>query len=187
MPIILPYKNKLPKIEATAFIAANVVISGDVTIGANSGIWYGTVIRGDVASISIGNNTNIQDNSVVHVTRAGHKQNKTGDSPANTSIGDNVTVGHKCIMHACTIANNAFIGMGSTLMDMSHVEEFGMIAAGSVLTPAKIVKYGELWAGVPAKFFRRLTEEEMSYIKTSADNYRILAEEYKLIERNYTK
>ena len=178
MPLILPYKNILPKIAKTAMLAPNSVIAGDVEIGEGSAIWFFTVARGDVASIKIGANSNIQDNCVVHVTRANHIANKTGNEPANTIIGNNVTVGHSCILHACTIEDNSFIGMQSVVMDLSTVKTNGMLAAGSLLTAGKTVNEGELWGGRPAKFMRMLTQEEIIFIQKSADNYQILAQEY---------
>lgn len=176
---IIKYKNITPDISDSAFIADNCRISGDVKIGANSGIWYNCVIRGDVSHIRIGDNSNIQDNSVIHVTRANHLANKTGAEGGPTIIGNNVTIGHSAIIHACTIKDNAFIGMGSIVMDLAIVEEFSMLAAGAVLTPKKIIKSGELWAGNPARYLRDLTQEEKDYIKISADNYALLASEYK--------
>jgi len=177
--VIIQYKQARPNIDSSAFIAQNAVISGNVTIGKNVGIWYGCVLRGDVSAIQIGENSNIQDGTTIHGTRANHVQNKTGDSAADVIIGKNVTVGHNCIIHACTIEDESFVGMGSIMMDLSKVEKHGMLAAGSVLSPKKVVKSGELWAGVPAKFFRKLSEEEIAYIATSANNYSLLAKEYK--------
>lgn len=181
MKNIFAYKNILPTIHQSSFIAHNAIIAGDVRIGKDSGIWYGCVLRGDVAKINIGERTNIQDNCVIHGTRPNHLQNKTGPDGAPTMIGSGTTIGHNAIIHACIIEDNCFIGMGSILMDLSRVEEFGMLAAGAVLTPKKVVRSGEIWAGNPAKFFRLMTEEEMAYIKVSADNYLELAQEYKLI------
>jgi carbonic anhydrase/acetyltransferase-like protein (isoleucine patch superfamily) len=181
MKNILTYKNTSPKIDESAFIASNAVISGDVKIGKNSSIWYGCVLRGDVAKIEIGENSNIQDNCVLHGTRPNHAQNKTGAEGAQVKVGSNVTIGHNAIIHACTIKDNAFVGMGCVVMDLCVVEEFGMLAAGAVLTPKKVVKSGQIWAGNPAKYFRDLSEEEKNYIKISADNYFELAKEYKLI------
>ncbi|MDA7705204.1 gamma carbonic anhydrase family protein [Rickettsiales bacterium] len=179
MSNIIKYNNILPQIDNSSFIAPNATISGDVKIGKNSGIWYGTVIRGDVAKIKIGNYTNIQDNSVIHVTRANHVQNKTNDEGGPTIIGDYVTIGHNAIIHACTIKDYSFIGMGAIIMDLAIIEENSMIAAGAVVTPGKIVKSGQIWAGNPAKYFRDLTQEEIDYIKISAMNYWDLAKEYK--------
>ena len=176
---IIKHNNILPDINLESFIACNAIISGDVTIGKNSGIWYGTVIRGDVAKIRIGNYTNIQDNSVVHVTRANHVQNKTGDEGGPTIIGDYVTIGHSAIIHACNINDYSFIGMGAIIMDLAIIEKYSMVAAGAVVTPGKIVKSGQIWAGNPAKYLRDLTEKERDYIKISAKNYWDLAKEYK--------
>ncbi len=179
MKNILPYKNILPKIDSSAFIAHSAIISGDTSIGKNSGIWYGCVLRGDVTKIIVGDNTNIQDNCILHGTRPNHAQNKTGAEGAPVIIGNGVTIGHGAIIHACIIEDNSFIGMGSIIMDLAKVEQYGMLAAGAVLTPKKVVKSGQIWAGNPAKYFRDMTDEEKNYIKISADNYAELAREYK--------
>jgi carbonic anhydrase/acetyltransferase-like protein (isoleucine patch superfamily) len=179
MKNILPYRTILPNIDSTAFIAHTAIISGDTKIGKNSGIWYGCVLRGDVTKITIGDNTNIQDNCVLHGTRPNHAQNKTGNKDAPVIVGSGVTIGHNAIIHACIIEDNSFIGMGSIVMDLAQVEEFGMLAAGAVLTPGKIVKSGQIWAGNPAKYFRDMNEAERNYIKISADNYAEMAAEYK--------
>jgi carbonic anhydrase/acetyltransferase-like protein (isoleucine patch superfamily) len=179
---ILPYRGIAPTIESSAFVAHSAIISGDVKIGKNSGIWYGCVLRGDVTKIVIGENTNIQDNCVLHGTRPHHAQNKTGAEGAPVLIGNGVTIGHGAIIHACIIEDNAFIGMGSLIMDLARVEEYGMLAAGAVLTPGKVIKSGQIWAGNPAKYFRDMTQVEKDYIKVSADNYAELAREYKLIK-----
>ncbi len=183
MKNILTYRGVKPIIDQSAFIASTAIISGDTVIGKNVGIWYGCVIRGDVAKIRIGDGTNIQDNTVIHVTRANHAQNKTGDAGGPTIIGKGVTIGHRAMVHGCTVEDNVLIGMGSIVMDLARVEEYGMLAAGAVLTPGKVVKKGQIWAGNPAKYFRDLTETEINYIKTSADNYIELAMEYKDIEK----
>lgn len=179
MKNILSYRGILPKIDESAFIAHTAVISGDVEIGKNVGIWYGCVLRGDVTKITIGEGTNIQDNTVLHGTRPNHAQNKTGAEGAPVIIGKGVTIGHNAIIHACIIEDYAFIGMGSIIMDLARVEKYGMLAAGAVLTPGKVVKSGQIWAGNPAKYFRDLTQKEIAYIKTSEENYIELANEYK--------
>jgi carbonic anhydrase/acetyltransferase-like protein (isoleucine patch superfamily) len=184
MKNIFSYRNFSPKIDKSVFVAPNAIISGNVEISQDSSIWYGCVLRGDVAKIKIGKNSNIQDNSVLHGTRANHLQNKTGDSGAEVIIGDNVTIGHKAIIHACSIQDNAFIGMGAIIMDLAIVEKFAMLAAGAVLTPKKVVKSNQIWAGNPARYFRDLTQAEIDYIKISADNYAELAREYDILTRS---
>jgi carbonic anhydrase/acetyltransferase-like protein (isoleucine patch superfamily) len=175
----IPYRNILPKIDKSAFIANNVIITGNVVVGANSSIWFGSVLRGDVTAITIGNNTNIQDNCIIHGTRPNHAQNKTGSNGAPVAIGDFVTVGHSAIIHACTISDYAFVGMGSIVMDLAIIEQYAMLAAGAVLTPGKIIKSKQIWAGNPAKYLRDMTQTELDYIKISAQNYVELANEYK--------
>ena len=179
MKNILSYRGITPTIDSSAFVASTAVLSGDVKIGKNSGIWYGCVLRGDVTKIVIGDNTNIQDNCVMHGTRPNHAQNKTGAEGAPAIIGSNVTIGHGAIVHACIIEDYAFIGMGSMVMDLARVEKFAMLAAGAVLTPGRVVKSGQIWAGNPAKYFRDMTEGEKNYIQISADNYAELGREYK--------
>lgn len=166
---LISYNKATPKVSPRCFIANNATIIGNTTIGDKSSIWFGCVIRGDVAKISIGNNTNIQDNTVIHVSRNG------GD----TIIGNNVTIGHKALLHGCTLHDTCFVGMGSIILDNATIETGGMLAAGSLLTSNKTIKSGELWAGSPAKLFRLLTPSEISYIMTSANNYYALSLEYK--------
>lgn len=166
--LIMPYNGIWPNIDKKAFIAPSASIIGDVTIKSGSGVWFNVVLRGDVEPITIGENTNIQDGSVVHCTRNGGK----------TVIGSNVTIGHKTLIHACTLQDSCFIGMGAILMDKVIVETGGMVAAGSIVTPGKIIRKGEIWAGNPAKFFRHLTEEEANFIMVSANNYYQHVQEY---------
>ena len=179
MKNILTYRGIAPTIDQSSFIAPTAIVSCDTIIGKNVGVWYGCVIRGDVAKIRIGDDTNIQDNTVIHVTRPHHAQNKTSCDGGPTVIGKGVTIGHGAIIHACIIEDYSFIGMGSIVMDLARVESYGMLAAGAVLTPGKVVKSGQIWAGNPAKYFRDLTEVEKNYIKTSAENYIELMREYK--------
>jgi carbonic anhydrase/acetyltransferase-like protein (isoleucine patch superfamily) len=154
---VLPFGSIVPKIDADAWIAPGVPIVGDVEIGAGSSVWYGCVVRGDIEPIRIGKNTNIQDGTVVHVNSGGFA----------TTIGSEVTVGHMCLIHGCTLEDGAFIGMKSTLMDGVVVESGGMVAAGSLVPPGKRVKKGEIWAGSPAKFFRPVTPEiETLFVET---------------------
>lgn len=166
--IILPYKGIMPRIASDAFIAPGAVVIGDVVIGSQSNVWFGCVIRGDVNTIRIGERTNIQDGTIVHVTR------KTGP----TTIGSGITIGHAAIIHACTLEDDSFIGMGATVMDFAKVQSGGMLAAGAVLTPGKTVPPGQIWAGNPAKLFRELKVEEAEFIPISANNYVELAQDY---------
>ena len=168
-PIILPYKGVTPTIHPSAWIAPGAVIIGDVHIGAESNVWFGCVIRGDVMSIRIGERTNIQDGSVVHVTR------KIGP----TVIGSGVTVGHKALIHAATIEDGSFVGMGSVVLDFAVIETGGFLAAGGILTPRKRIPKGQMWAGNPAKYLRDLKQEEADYIPVSAQHYVNLSKEYR--------
>lgn len=167
-PLILPYKGITPRIAPDAFIAPGAVVIGDVVIGAQTNVWFGCVIRGDVNTIRIGERTNIQDGTIIHVTR------KTGP----TLIGSGITIGHRAVIHAATLKDDCFVGMCATAMDAAVVESGGMLAAGAVLTPGKIVPAGQIWAGNPAKFFRELKVEEAEFIPVSARNYVELAQDY---------
>lgn len=151
----------VPEVDASAWIAPTAAVIGDVTVGAGTGIWFGAVVRGDFNAISIGRNTNIQDNAVVHVTAG----------PCAVSIGDDVTVGHGAILHGCTLMNRAFVGMGSIVLDGAVIESNGMLAAGALLTSGKTIGPGELWAGSPAKLLRPLGDDEISFIGHSARHY----------------
>jgi len=166
--LILPYKGMRPTIASDTFVAQNAVVVGDVVVGAQSSIWYGCVLRGDVNKIRIGDRTNIQDGTIVHVTR----------ETFACEIGSNVTVGHAAILHGCRLQDDCFIGMGATVMDGAIVESGAMVAAGALVTPGKIVKKGELWAGSPAKFMRPVTEEECANFHASAKHYAELAWAY---------
>lgn len=166
---IYPYRGIMPKIHETAFIAPSASIIGDVEIGEGTNIWYNAVLRGDVYNIRIGKNTNIQDGTVIHTT-----SNFQG-----TTVGDNVTVGHTAILHACTVEDYGFVGMQACVMDGAVVENMAMLAAGALLTPGKRVPSGQLWAGRPAKFMRGLTQEEKDHILWSAGHYRKLGQEHK--------
>lgn len=168
-PIILPYRGIWPNIHETAFVAPGAVVIGDVEIGAESNVWFGCVIRGDVNFIRIGARTNIQDGTVVHVTR----------EIGPTVIGSGITIGHKAVLHACVLEDGCFVGMGAMAMDFATVKSGGMLAAGALLTPRKTVNSGELWSGSPAKLMRPLRQEEADFIPVSAENYVKLAAEYK--------
>ena len=166
--LILPYKGVVPQIAKDAFIAQTAVVTGNVVIGAQSGVWYGCVLRGDVHEIRVGERSNIQDGTIVHCTRGKY----------GCYIGSDVTIGHGAILHACTLQDGCFVGMGATVMDGAVVESGAMVAAGALVTPGKVVKKGELWGGSPAKFLRPLSEAELAFFPVSAANYVELAQDY---------
>ncbi|QHD64900.1 gamma carbonic anhydrase family protein [Neorickettsia findlayensis] len=166
---LLELKEAFPSIASSSFIAENAFVIGDVTVGPKSSIWYGCNIRGDVNYIRIGSYTNIQDCTMIHVNH---------DEKGHTEIGNYVTVGHQCLLHACTLMDETFVGMGSIIMDGTIMESGSMVAAGSLVTSNRHIKSGELWLGRPAKFARILTAEEISHIKESAVRYAALAEKY---------
>lgn len=165
--MIIEFKGKKPQIEADVFIGENVTIIGDVKIGSGSSIWPGAVLRGDLNSITIGKNSNIQDCTVIHV-----------DSNVPTVIGDNVTVGHSAVIHGCVVGNQSLIGMGATVLDGAVVGEKAIVAANALVTPGKKVDDMSLWGGVPAKKLRTITEQEADKLLESANRYTALAKEY---------
>jgi carbonic anhydrase/acetyltransferase-like protein (isoleucine patch superfamily) len=166
--MIRAYKNVAPTIAKDAFIAEGAVVIGDVHIGAESNVWFGCVIRGDVNIIRIGSRTNIQDGTVIHVTR------KTGP----TIIGSGVTIGHSVLLHACTLEDDCFIAMHSTIMDGAVVESGAWVAGGALVTPNKRILKGQIWGGNPARYLRDMKEEEKQFIAISSKNYVELAKDY---------
>lgn len=169
MKNILSYKNLHPVFGNNVFIAENACVIGDVTIGDNSSVWFYTVIRGDVNFIRIGNETNIQDHCTLHVT--------TKKFPL--IIGNRVTIGHRAVVHGCTVEDECLIGMGAIIMDGSYIEKHSIVAGGSVVTPGMRVKSGTLVAGVPAKEKRNITSKEIEDIINSAKHYVNIANNYK--------
>ena len=167
--MIIEYENIKPQIDESCFIADSAEIIGRVNVAENSSVWYGCIIRGDENTINIGKNTNIQDGTVIHISKE-HQ----------TEIGDYVTVGHKAIVHACKIGNNVLVGMGAILLDGVEIEDDVLIGAGSIVTPGKIITRGTLVLGSPAKVVRELTEEEIKHLKQSAMDYKINAEKHKI-------
>src|SRR5476651_142967 len=161
MPVILPVKNISPKSGNDCFIAPNATIVGDVEMGHNCSVWFNAVIRGDVHYIKIGNNTNIQDGAVIHCSYM----------YAPTNIGNNVSIGHNALVHGCTLHDNVLIGMGAIVMDHAIVDEFVIIAAGSVVLEKTICESGFLYAGTPAKKIEPLTEEQREMLKKLPQNY----------------
>lgn len=160
--LILEVNGKTPKIDSSCFIAENATLTGDIIIGKNSSVWFQTVIRGDVNQIRIGKNSNIQDLSMVHGTNG--KQ--------DTIIGDHVTVGHKAIIHGCTIENNVLIGMGAIILDDAIIKSRSIIAAGAVVTSGTICESGFIYAGIPAKKIKPLdAESAKKYTLLNAEAY----------------
>lgn len=159
---LFPYGNLYPKIHSSVFLASGVKIIGDVEISAYSSIWYNVVIRGDVHYVKIGEMTNIQDLSMLHVTN--------GRFPLN--IGNKVTVGHSVKLHGCTLKDICLIGIGAIVLDGAIVEEKSMVAAGAVVKPNFVVPSGKLVAGIPARVVRDLTSEEMDDLEKSALRYK---------------
>lgn len=158
---LFPYQNLFPSIHNTVFLASGVKLVGDVSIGTNSSVWYNCVIRGDVHFVKIGEMTNIQDCSMLHVTN--------GKYPL--IIGSKVTIGHSVKLHGCTLKDLCLIGIGSIVLDGAVVEEKSMVAAGSVVKPHFVVPSGKLVGGVPARVIRDLTELELNEFEKSALRY----------------
>ena len=165
---LFPHRYHNPKIDPTAFVAPGVQLYGDVVIGQDSSLWFNSVLRGDVNFIRIGERTNIQDLSVVHVSYKGN--------PA--IIGNEVTVGHSVIVHACTIGNSVLVGMGSVLMDEAEIGDFVIIGAGSLVTQKTKIPSGTKAFGRPAKVVGKLTQEEIERITWSANHYVKLSKTY---------
>lgn len=162
--------DKTPKIPASCFVAESADIIGDVTLGEHVSIWFQAVVRGDVHYIKIGDHTNVQDGCVLHVSQ--------GIAPLN--IGARVTIGHKALLHGCTIGNDCLIGMGSVILDHVEVGDGSIVAAGALLTPGKKFPPGSLILGSPAKAVRTVTEKErQEMIDQGWKNYFNYSQEYK--------
>ena len=168
---ILPYRGAWPRLAADAFAAPGATLIGDVEVGAQASIWFGCVVRGDVQRVRIGARTNLQDGGIIHVSREG----------LATLIGVEVTIGHGCIVHACTLEDRAFVGMGSVILDGARVASEGMLGAGSLLPPGKCVGSRELWLGRPARFVRLVSDEERAVLDEQNRHYVELAAEYRAV------
>jgi carbonic anhydrase/acetyltransferase-like protein (isoleucine patch superfamily) len=164
----MEFEGIWPTIGAGAFIAPNAVVIGDVVVGPKANIWFNCVVRGDDHYIRIGAETNIQDGTIIHVSKGTHP----------TVIGDGVTVGHGCILHGCTIQDRCMIGIGAIVLDGAVVEEGAVVAAGAVVSPGKRVAKGEMWAGCPAKLLRPVKPGELDFIKANGPHYMGLAGAY---------
>lgn len=161
------FENHSPQIDASAFVDETAVVIGNVRIGADSSVWPLSAIRGDIHSITIGERSNIQDGSVLHVTH--DSEYAPGGNPL--VIGDDVTVGHKVILHACEIGNRALVGMGATVLDGAVLEDEVMLGAHSLVSPNKVLQSGYLYVGVPAKKVREITDKEREWLRYSAAHY----------------
>jgi len=159
---VLPFADRRPLVPATAFVATGAILVGDVALSDRSSIWYGVVIRGDVAPVRIGARTNIQDGTVIHVSR---------ERPEGTIIGSDVTVGHMALIHACTLEDECLIGMKACVMDGAIVERHALIAAGALVTPGKRVLSGQVWAGTPARHVRNVRPSDIDMIREAARLY----------------
>jgi len=160
--VFFPYQSMLPEIDDSVFIASGVKIIGNVRIGKNSSVWYNTVLRGDVNFIRIGELTNVQDCSMLHVTSETYP----------LIIGDKVTIGHSVTLHGCTVNNLCLIGMGAVVLDGAVVSEGSVVAAGAVVPPKFVVPKGVLVAGVPCKVIRPLSQKETEELEKSALHYK---------------
>jgi gamma-carbonic anhydrase len=168
MPLIRRFRDKTPQVGEGTFLADNATLVGDVIVGARASIWFGAVLRGDVWHIRVGDETSIQDNTVIHVT----------DGRNATTVGSRVTVGHSVTLHGCTIGDQCIIGMGSTILDLAEIGERCIIGAGALVTPGTRIPPGTLAIGAPARPKRDLTPDELRWIEYSADHYVDLARAY---------
>jgi carbonic anhydrase/acetyltransferase-like protein (isoleucine patch superfamily) len=166
--LLLPYKGKMPKVAPDAFIAPGAVLIGDVEIGPGASVWYNCVLRGDVNHIRVGEGSNVQDGTIIHVDR---------DFP--TVIGKHCLIGHIAIVHGCTMGDNSFVGMKACVMDGCVIESGAMVAAGALVPPARRILKGQLWAGVPAKYFRDLKPDEAFELIDAPKRYMHYAQEHK--------
>jgi len=171
---VLPFKGIWPTVGANVFIAPNAFVIGQVTIGDDATLWFNVVVRGDDHWIRIGARTNVQDGTIIHVFKDAHP----------TEIGSDVTIGHGAILHGCTIADRAMVGIGAIVLDGALVESDAMVAAGAVVSPGKRVNSGELWAGCPAKKLRAVRPEELAFMRANVPNYCELGAEYLALRRS---
>jgi carbonic anhydrase/acetyltransferase-like protein (isoleucine patch superfamily) len=167
--IIRSVRGFTPTFGANCFFAENAVIVGEVTMGENCTVWFNAVVRGDVHSITIGNNTNIQDGAIIHCTY----------QKAKTVIGSNVSIAHNAIVHGCTVHDNVLIGMGAIIMDDAVIGENSVIAAGAVVLAGTKVEPGSIYAGMPAKKVKDIGDDMKEVIQRTARNYPMYAEWFK--------
>ncbi len=169
MAIVKTVRGFTPQFGSNCFLADTAVVVGEVTMGENCTVWFNAVVRGDVHSITIGNNTNIQDGAIIHCTY----------QKAKTIIGNNVSIAHNAIVHGCTVEDNVLIGMGAIIMDDALIGTGSVIAAGAIILPKTIVEPGSIYAGVPAKRVKGVGDEMKEVITRTARNYPMYAEWFK--------
>jgi carbonic anhydrase/acetyltransferase-like protein (isoleucine patch superfamily) len=172
---IRSFQGVSPIIGEGTYVDEAATVIGDVVLGDDVSIWPGTVVRGDVNYIRIGSRTNVQDGTIIHVTHDGPYGKPGGFA---TVIGEDVTIGHAAVIHACVIEDACLIGMGATVLDGAHIKKNGFVGAGAVIPPGKVVESGELWLGNPAKCVRRLSEKEIEQLYYSAQHYIRLKDKY---------
>ena len=170
-----PYRGISPQLGERVYVDRAATVIGDVVLGDDVSVWPATVIRGDVNHVRIGARTSLQDGSVIHVSHDGPHARLGGFA---TIVGCDVTVGHKAILHACTVEDAVLIGMGAIVLDGAVVKKHAFIAAGALVPPGKVVGEGELWVGNPARFARRLTDAQIEALYYSAGHYVRLKDEY---------
>lgn len=171
--LVLPHETRWPHLETGAWVAPGAVLVGDVRLGPDASVWYGCVLRGDVHAIRIGARTNVQDGSVVHVTR--------GRYPAE--VGDEVSIGHRAVVHGCRVEDGALVGIGAVILDGAEIGEGALVGAGAVVPPGSRVASRTLVLGAPARPVRRLSDEEyeaqrertLRYVETAREHARALA------------
>ena len=161
MALILPVRNIYPAFGENCFIADNATIVGEVLLGNDCTVWFNAVIRGDVNSIRIGNKTNIQDGAIIHCTY----------ERAATVIGSNVSIGHNAIVHGCTVEDNVLIGMGAIVMDKAVVQPHCIVAAGAIVLENTVCEAGYIYAGIPARKIKTVSEEQIAGMARTASNY----------------
>jgi carbonic anhydrase/acetyltransferase-like protein (isoleucine patch superfamily) len=166
--MIRPFRNVSPAISQTAFVADDAIVIGDVTIGEEASVWFGSILRGDVNYIRIGDRTNIQDACVIHVSSKDHA----------TILEHEITVGHRVTLHGCHVESGCLIGIGSIVLDGARIGHNSLVGAGSLVTPGTIVPPGSLVLGAPAKVKRALTADELANLERSWRNYVELSRQY---------
>lgn len=166
--MIRPFRSIMPKVHETAFVTDDAIVIGDVEIGEDASVWFGSIVRGDVNFVRIGARTNIQDGTIIHVSSKTH----------STVLEDEITVGHRVTLHGCHVESGCLIGIGAILLDGVRVGRQSLVAAGSLLTPGTIIPPNSLVMGSPAKVKRQLTADELAYLDKSWRNYVELKKHY---------